>query len=87
MPKQKTCRYDSSLGLLTKKFVSLMEEGLKSSAKEVPLLQETIKHTPTTQASSRCCSIPDRVQGPDFMRAWKVRGQAPSCGDERGRVR
>ena len=25
MPKQKTCRYDSSLGLLTKKFVSLIQ--------------------------------------------------------------
>lgn len=25
MPKQKTCRYDSSLGLLTKKFVALMQ--------------------------------------------------------------
>merc|ERR1719506_2067748 len=31
MPKQKTCRYDSSLGLLTKKFVALIqnaEEGI-----------------------------------------------------------
>ena len=25
MPKQKTCRYDSSLGLLTKKFVALIQ--------------------------------------------------------------
>ena len=25
MPKQKTCRYDSSLGLLTKKFVNLIQ--------------------------------------------------------------
>ena len=25
MPKQKTCRYDSSLGLLTKKFVQLIQ--------------------------------------------------------------
>ena len=25
MPKQKTCRYDSSLGLLTKKFVTLIQ--------------------------------------------------------------
>ena len=25
MPKQKTCRYDSSLGLLTKKFIQLIQ--------------------------------------------------------------
>ncbi|KAL3909809.1 MAG: hypothetical protein SGPRY_009296 [Prymnesium sp.] len=32
MPKQKTCRYDSSLGLLTKKFVNLIQAATSPAA-------------------------------------------------------
>ena len=49
-----------------KKFVSLMEEGLKGSAKEVPLLQETIKNQ--LEFNYQYTGVPDFVSyltGPD----------------------
>ena len=67
MPKQKTCRYDSSLGLLTKKFVTLIQ-----TAPEGILDLNQARHEPCPRAPRISRGTPQRATLPEHTAAARA---------------
>ena len=67
MPKQKTCRYDSSLGLLTKKFVTLIQ-----TAPEGILDLNQARHEPCPRAPRISRGTPQRAALPEHTAAARA---------------